>query len=149
MFHLAVPCILTKRALSLPIHKNQSDKSDKVEVVIAATPSQQRLEFTRTAIDGEGPKIALDVTQGAANIANQFDHVVFADVHHMQNLGLAREDFPGHRLADGAGAADHQEGTGARPALVPGGRLHAPQVRFLPSVVVALVLWRADRAGGR
>jgi hypothetical protein len=34
MFYLAVPCILTKRALSLPIHKNQSDKSDKVEVFV-------------------------------------------------------------------------------------------------------------------
>jgi hypothetical protein len=32
MFHLAVPCILIKLVLSLLAHKNQSDKSDKVEI---------------------------------------------------------------------------------------------------------------------
>jgi hypothetical protein len=32
MFHLAVPCILIKLALSLLTHKNQSDKFDKVEL---------------------------------------------------------------------------------------------------------------------
>jgi hypothetical protein len=33
MFHLTVPCLLIKLALSLFTHKNQSDKSDKVELV--------------------------------------------------------------------------------------------------------------------
>ena len=32
MFHLTVSCILIKLALSLLVDKNQSDKSDKVEV---------------------------------------------------------------------------------------------------------------------
>ena len=53
---LAVPCILTKRALSLLIHKNQSDKSDKVElwntVYMAAAVEQLKKKATpfRTAI---------------------------------------------------------------------------------------------------
>ncbi len=34
MFYLAMPCLLIKRKLSLLIYKNQSDKSDKVEVVM-------------------------------------------------------------------------------------------------------------------
>ena len=34
MFYLAVPCILIKLVLSLLIHKNQSDKSDKVELFL-------------------------------------------------------------------------------------------------------------------
>jgi hypothetical protein len=34
LFHLAVPCILIKRVLSLLTHKNQSNKSDKVELAI-------------------------------------------------------------------------------------------------------------------
>ena len=33
MLHLAVPCLLIKRVLFLLIYKNQSDKSDKVELV--------------------------------------------------------------------------------------------------------------------
>jgi hypothetical protein len=32
MFYLAMPCLLIKRELSLLIYKNQSDKSDKVEL---------------------------------------------------------------------------------------------------------------------
>jgi hypothetical protein len=33
MFHLAISCVLIKHALSLLTHKNQSDKSDKVELL--------------------------------------------------------------------------------------------------------------------
>jgi hypothetical protein len=33
MFYLAMPCLLIKRELSSLIYKNQSDKSDKVELV--------------------------------------------------------------------------------------------------------------------
>src|SRR5512139_3667674 len=38
MFHLAVPCLLIKRVVFLLIYKNQSDKSDKVELDGARSP---------------------------------------------------------------------------------------------------------------
>jgi len=47
--HLSVPCLLIKRALSLLIYQNQSDKSDKVEIVtiliINSTLSDYRQVF--------------------------------------------------------------------------------------------------------
>src|SRR5690606_10747748 len=54
--------------------------------------------------------------QRAADVPHQLDHVVFADVDHVQRPRLALEDLARDRLADGAGAADDQEAAGLHQA---------------------------------
>ena len=79
------------------------------DVVVAPAGVDQRLVFPGAAVEGEGAEVTVDVAQGAADIAHQLDHVVLADVHHVQHFGVAPEDFARDGLADGAGATDHQE----------------------------------------
>ena len=78
-------------------------------VVVTTGPLDQRIVLQGTTIDGKGAEIAVDIAESAAHIAHQLDHVVLGDIHYMQGLRLALEDLARHRLADGAGATDHQE----------------------------------------
>src|SRR5690606_36015833 len=84
----------------------------------------QRGELTAATVDRESPEVAVDVSERAADVSHQLDHVVFADVHDVERAGAALEDLAGHRLADGAGAADDQESAfahliGKRGSILP------------------------------
>lgn len=79
------------------------------DIVVAPRPVHQRGEGGRGAVDREGTEIAVDIAQRAADIADEFDHVVFGDIDDMERAGVALEDLAGDGLADGAGAADDEE----------------------------------------
>ena len=44
-------------------------------------------KFTDSRVDGEGAKSPSDIPEGASDISNEFDHVVFADIHDMEKAG--------------------------------------------------------------
>jgi hypothetical protein len=62
--------------------------------------------------NGEGSKLALNITEGTADIPDHFYHVVFADVCHMEQFRTAFEDFTYHSGTDGTGAAYDQKARG-------------------------------------
>jgi len=64
-------------------------------------------------IDGKGRKFAFDISQGGADIPHELDHVVFADIDHMEALRIAGKNLPRHRLPYGTGPSyDKKAGAG-------------------------------------
>src|SRR5690606_28309695 len=57
----------------------------EVEHVVVALPGRhQRTELAAATVDGEGAEVAVDTAPRAADFPHQLDHVVLADVDHVQ-----------------------------------------------------------------
>jgi hypothetical protein len=78
-------------------------------IVISGPICHEGIKNIRAAVNGEGRKLSVNITEGTADIPNQLHHIVFADVYHMEQFRAAFEYFPNHGGTDGTGAAYDQE----------------------------------------
>lgn len=86
----------------------------KVEHIVVAGPiSDEGVEDVTARINGEGSEFPRGIADGGAEVAHELHHVVLADIHDMEELGIAPEYLPRYRLAYRASAANDEKTRGA------------------------------------
>jgi hypothetical protein len=83
------------------------------DIIISGTVFDEGIKNVRAAVNGECGELSVDIAEGAADVPYQFNHVVFTDVNHMEQLRATLKDFAYHCGTDGTGSTDDQE-TGGR-----------------------------------
>ena len=93
------------------------ERGEVQDIVVPADPFCLRfhksIKYIGSTVDGERGELAVRITHRRAYVAHQFDHVVLANVHDMEQPRVAPENLPRDGRADRACAADDKEARGA------------------------------------